>query len=226
VLLLPASPLPQAAAIPDDLRAGPIVNKVGIGAELQPRAYLPLVGYRVCGWPLPFEDTFTDDHDLGWTPVVGVWEIAGEEYRLHSSDGVDEYTFIGGECWSEYILRVDLRYTEGELTNDYGIAFYVSPDYRSLYKLMINGDNLVRLLYVPNRVRDEYKELDRAYSPIPFEEGKWYTLQAWVRKGRIRGSINGITVIDVEDTQNTQGMVGLMSDGFPALLHYDNVKVY
>jgi hypothetical protein len=41
-----------------------------------------------------------------------------------------------------------------------------------------------------------------------------------------RGSINGITVIDVEDRTNTQGMIGLMSDGFLALLHYDNVKVY
>jgi hypothetical protein len=198
----------------------------GPAAETQPRFYLPLINNRACGWVLPFEDTFTEDYDFGWTPVVGEWEIAGQEYRLHSQDGVDEYTFIGAECWSDYILRVDLRYTDGELTNDYGIAFHVSPDYRSLYKLMIDGGDLVRLLYVPNRVRDEYEELDRAHSPIPFEDGKWYTLQAWVRKGRIRGSINGITVIDVEDTRNTQGMIGLMSDGFPALLHYDNVKVY
>jgi hypothetical protein len=190
--LLPTARLARAAPSP--------------AAERPHRAYLPLIKNRACGWPLPFEDTFTDNQDLGWTPVVGAWEIADEEYRLHSRDGVDEYTFIGAECWSDYILRVDLRYTDGELTNDYGIAFHVSPDYRSLYKLMINGGNLVRLLYVPNRVRDEYQELDRAHSPVPF--------------------VNGITVIDVEDTRNTQGMIGLMSDGFPALLHYDNVKVY
>jgi hypothetical protein len=195
-------------------------------AEMQPRAYLPLVKYRACGWVLPFEDTFTDDYDFGWTPVVGAWEITGDEYRLQSRDGTDEYTFIGAECWSDYVVRVDLRYTNGELTNDFGIVFHASADYRSHYKLMINGGDLVRLLYVSNRVRDEYEELDRAHSPVRFEEGKWYTLQAWVREGRIRGSINGINVIDVEDTRNTQGLIGLMSDGFPALLHFDNVKVY
>jgi len=193
---------------------------------MQPWIYLPVTTSRDCSWTLPFEDPFTDNYDVGWTPVTGEWEIAGDEYRLHSEDGVDEYTFIGAECWSDYILRVDLRYTGGELTNDYGIVFHVSPDYNSLYKLVIIGPDIVRLLYVPNRVRDEYEELDRGRSLVPFEEGKWYTLQAWVRQGRIRGSINGITVIDFVDTRNREGMIGLMSDGFPALLHYDNVKVY
>jgi hypothetical protein len=205
---------------------GPVGGGMDLDVTMPHHFYLPIIGYKACGWPLPFEDTFTDNVDRGWEPVVGEWQIANDEVQLHSRDGVDEYTFIGAECWSEYILRVDLRYTEGALTNDYGIAFYVSPDHQSLYKLMINGGDLVRLLYVPNRARDEFQELDVAHSPIPFVEGRWYTLQAWVRQGRIQGSIDGITVIDVEDTRLTQGMIGLMSDGFPALLHYDNVKVY
>jgi hypothetical protein len=139
---------------------------------------------------------------------------------------VDEYTFIGAECWSDYVLRVDVRFTEGALTNDFGIAFNVSPDYRSLYKLMINGEDRVRLLHVVNRGQDINQEIDSAPSPVSFTPDRWYTLQAVTREGRIQCSIEGQTVIDVQDTSRTEGLIGLMSDGFPALLHYDNVEVY
>ena len=94
-------------------------------------------------------------------------------------------------------------------------------------KLMINGDDRVRLLYVKNRVLDINREIANVPSPVSFQPGRWYNLKAVVREGgHIWCSIDGRIVIDVWDSSNTEGMIGLMSDGFPALIHYDSVKVY
>jgi hypothetical protein len=92
--------------------------------------------------------------------------------------------------------------------------------------LVINGDDAVRLLYVTDRVRDTRREIASADSPVSFQSGEWYTLQAVTQDGRIQCSINGQVVIDVQDSSSTRGMIGLTSDGFPALLYYDNVRVY
>jgi hypothetical protein len=49
----------------------PCPPAAGLDDTLQPWASLPLVQLEACGWALPFEDTFTENINTGWTPVVG-----------------------------------------------------------------------------------------------------------------------------------------------------------
>jgi hypothetical protein len=174
-------------------------------------------------------DDFTSNIDRGWIPVVGDWRIENEEMVLRSEDGADEFMFVGDGQWTDYTLETDLKYSNGALTNEFGIVFFADRYLTSCYHFRLSnlsGGREVELRFSRDRRTESADLIARAIAPSSFESGVWYKLKVVTKQGRIRCFVNGNPLIDVRDLSRSNGLVGLMSDGFSAVLHFDNVRVY
>jgi len=149
----------------------------------------------------------------GGSASYSVVQVGGIKfYNLRSTGGVFvksilAYYFFGSYAGpNDYKIEVNIRV----LNREGGVIFRVS-DFKKYYLATVHKDSKKLVLWYVNE--DEGPgagpKLGEADIPAGVNVADWFHLGVWVYKNRIVVSVEGQTLLDVEDNRLSSGAVGL-----------------
>jgi len=157
-----------------------------------------------------FKDSF--DSSGNWKEVQGKWEIINGQYRNVGGGEHRSFAFTEDTSWTDYAVEVNALLTKGDgygvyfrATNPEAVNAYVFQ-YDPGYNKAQGGEFLFR------KVVDgkEMSPIARVRAPQGYD---WYgqerLIKVEARGTTLVASIDGVPVLQVEDSSFTNGAVGL-----------------
>ena len=150
----------------------------------------------------------------GGSASYSIVQVGGTKfYNLKSTGGVFVksillYYFFGAYVGpNDYKIEVKMRVLNGEG----GVIFRVSDDFKKYYLATIykNAKKIVLWYVNEDEGPGAGPKLGEANIPAGVDVGNWFNLVVWVYKNRIVISVEGQTLLDVENNRLSSGAVGL-----------------
>jgi hypothetical protein len=189
---------------------------------------LLLVGCGEAGGQLPWSDDFSD-------PASG-WQVESDasakvEYHegvmriLIQSPNRLAWAFAGRE-FSDFHLAVEARQVAGPDDNEYGVLARMQ-DAKHFYRFSISGDGYYQVSKYDGETWEPLNG-DWASSDAIQQGAATNLLEVICRGAKLTFLVNGVELIQVEDTGYRQGDVGLYAGSFfetGVEVHFDNLRV-
>jgi len=172
--------------------------------------------------PVLFADDFSDDRLVGWKPDrAGVWSVRRGVLRADLPDERQQRSFlyVGSESWTHYAVDLDVVGMRGV---DKGVVVRVVEGQAGIGVDLRGPGYQDVLLY--------RREWPLAKAPVLNGNGTWNHLRIEARGHRYRVWVNGVVVIDKQDSRKSRpnGCIALAAytGGLgQCTVYYDNVVV-
>lgn len=170
-------------------------------------------------WPHLFYSGFEDGNTEGFVKYPpAAWGPGNNNTAFEVQDiGCDTWALawiVTGFMWTDHLLQASVQFKEGTC-NNLGLLYHLqNPD--NFYLFVLSEGNSASLLRMQNG------EIDRAQSvEYLYEPDRWYVLRVDVTGAVHRAMVNGVPVLEWEDSTFPQGTGGLAARGTRAW--FDNV---
>ncbi len=158
-----------------------------------------------------FSDNFTGGVSPYWGRQGGNWSAEQDEFRQTDLNAYDTYAWVNGLACNKTTVAVRVKLISVPGKEDF--AYAAGPvlkwqDSQNLY--------LADLTAVANQARI-YRRSNGSWSqlagkPYAVQKDRWYDLEFSARDGRLSFSVDGVLVLQVQDTWPTSGAAGLRAD--------------
>jgi hypothetical protein len=158
-----------------------------------------------------FSDDFEDATITGWTSLWEPMEESGGTFHTPSGTNTDcLYTIDGGDAWTDYTISADIRSVDNDVA---GIAFRVQ-DADNFYVFRQKfGDgswNLDIQEWVGGSGTDLITIDNNGTNPGQVDDpNAWYTFKVVISGTNIKGYIDDVLRLEVDDSRYSDGTAGL-----------------
>jgi hypothetical protein len=205
------------------LLAGTAILLLGAGADPERNAFPP-PSPKIATPPgtVLFSDTFSVGDLSGWKPdKPGVWSVKRGVLRgdLPDERQLRSFIYAGSSAWTNYAVDVDVCGMRG---SDKGVAVRVLEGETGI-AVDLRGPGYQDVLL-------HRREWPIAKAPVINANGQWHHLRIEARDQRYRVWVNGVVVIDKEDSKKSRSNGGIALAAYTggvrqSTLFFDNVVV-
>jgi pectate lyase len=163
-------------------------------------------------------DNFEDGNPDGWSKSGGEWSVVTDGSQVFQQSKLDSELarqFNGSTSWTDYLVQARVKPLEFDESGSFVAIASRSTSSTKMYRLALFA-NRVELQAVNGSSIDVIGS-----QPMPVGTGTWHTLRIDANGTSITGSVNGVQVASGNNSQWSQGRVGLVT--FHATARFDDV---
>jgi hypothetical protein len=178
--------------------------------------------------PQYFGDGFQDNSSSKWTSLSGSWsvtnDVLGETIDVYSKvlkqTGTGIAETLSGSTYSNATVTVSVKAYGNKMVNaSAGLIARANSDLSNMYTMRINFNlNKVQLYKKIGSIWTNLGEANMTVAP-----GTWYVLKLEMNGSTLKGYVNGVKKISVNDSGLTSGYIGLRTYDQTAV--FDNILV-
>ncbi len=166
------------------------------------------------------QEDFNDGSADDWEEVWRTWEVIDGEYRTFREHSLAR-TVVGDAAWTDYAVEVRLKIDRFDPRVDYGaiglLAMYQDNDHYYVFGFDRAAESpdaplelrIKRKWHNPQTGQVENTTL--ASAPYDFKQGRWYTLTASILDGELSLSVDGKSMLQVQNADLKHGQPGFLS---------------
>jgi hypothetical protein len=198
----------NAAWVVTASRAGAVVTLRSYGRSGSARRQMR----AVVNTAIPdFSDNFEDGTITGWTGLWETMEESGGTFHTPSGSNTDcLYTIDGGEYWTDYTISADIKSVDNDVA---GICFRVQDGDNFYVFRQKFGDGSWDLdiqEWVAGTGTDLISIDNFGSNPGQIDDvNAWYTFKVVVSGTNIKGYIDDILRLEIDDSRYASGAAGL-----------------
>jgi hypothetical protein len=167
-----------------------------------------------------FEGDEVNQPPTGWVNQSGTWIVTEDGTHVASQTdpgpGFPSFLATAGDAgWTDYTISVRVKPSDTGSNSIYGLATRAQAGDNS-YSFFLLGQ-ACHLSFDSGGTGSEL-----ANHPCTFAAGTWYTLALAVRGGALRGTFDGIPVVNVTDGNLSGGAIGIRAS---VAAEFDDVLV-
>ena len=162
-----------------------------------------------------FGDSFSDDFEdadmSGWSVVAGNWsEHDGVLQQTDTNGYYQPIIFTAGNKLDDVIIEADATFTSGY---QHAYLLFRVKDAANFYAFCLRGNNGSDDIFLQRNIAGNTTNVVQRYLPFSIINNKTYHMKVVCVGSRIQGYLDGVLVIEADDTFFTSGLVGLATWG-------------